>query len=246
MLKQIYSSDPPLQLQRQLLVAGAACIVLFMAPVGLADQSDNAKSPDANVLEDLGANLFDDTPSQANAVEQGVPARLSAQHDDEGEDVGEPRSTGQDGGLKSVQRRMKSAASLLASQDASGEASTTQQEVVNELDAMIAKLQKQCESCGGQCSKPPGPSSKPPKPGKSGSKPGEAPGTAAMQTMAPTDRSAIGNLVKDLWGRLPERQREELLQPLSEEFLPEYAAEIEEYFRVLAESPGDRAAERQP
>jgi hypothetical protein len=166
----------------------------------------------------------------------------------EGEDVEEPQSAAsRDGWLKNVQRRMKSAASLLASQNASGEASTTQQEVVNELDAMIAKLQKQCESCGGQCSKPPGPSPKPPKPGgKSGSKPGEATGTAATPTAAPIDRLALGNLVKDLWGRLPERQREELLQPLSEEFLPEYAAEIEEYFRVLAETPGDHAAEKQP
>ena len=47
--------------------------------------------------------------------------------------------------------------------------------------------------------------------------------------------------MKDLWGKLPERQREELLQPLSEEFVPEYAADIEEYFRTMAESPEDAA-----
>jgi hypothetical protein len=41
--------------------------------------------------------------------------------------------------------------------------------------------------------------------------------------------------VKDRWGRLPERQRDEILQPLSEEFVPEYAAETEAYFRALAE-----------
>ena len=61
----------------------------------------------------------------------------------------------------------------------------------------------------------------------------------------PVDKAAVGNLVKDLWGRLPERQREELLQPLSEEFLPEYAADIEEYFRVLAEAPAANASETQ-
>src|SRR5688500_12111653 len=53
--------------------------------------------------------------------------------------------------LAPVQQRMQRAESLLADRDASGRASTTQQEVVSELDAMIAKLQKQCESCGGQC-----------------------------------------------------------------------------------------------
>jgi hypothetical protein len=49
------------------------------------------------------------------------------------------------------------------------------------------------------------------------------------------DRSAVERLVKDRWGRLPERQRDELLQPLSEEFVPKYAAETEAYFRALAE-----------
>jgi hypothetical protein len=52
--------------------------------------------------------------------------------------------------------------------------------------------------------------------------------------------------MKDIWGQLPERQQEELLQPLSEEFLPEYAADIEEYFRTLANpSEGAAAPEQQ-
>jgi hypothetical protein len=143
---------------------------------------------------------------------------------------------------------MRQAESVLAARDATGRASSAQQEAVSELDAMIAKLQKQCENCGGQCNKPPGPpQNKPPKPGgKKGSKPGEASAVAETKPAPPIDRAAVGNLVKDLWGRLPERQREELLQPLSEEFLPEYAADIEEYFRVLAETPNDQPAEARP
>ncbi|HEX6961893.1 MAG TPA: hypothetical protein VF175_08510, partial [Lacipirellula sp.] len=73
---------------------------------------------------------------------------------------------------------------------------------------------------------------------KRGAKPGKS-SAATVATTAPVDRAAVSKLVKDLWGRLPERQREELLQPLSEEFLPEYAEEIEEYFRVLAETAAD-------
>ena len=49
-------------------------------------------------------------------------------------------------------------------------------------------------------------------------------------------------MVKDLWGKLPERQREQILQPLSEEFLPKYASEIEAYFRALAD-PDSRLPE---
>jgi len=40
--------------------------------------------------------------------------------------------------------------------------------------------------------------------------------------------------MKDLWGKLPERQRQQMLQPLREDFLPKYASEIEAYFRALA------------
>jgi hypothetical protein len=72
------------------------------------------------------------------------------------------------------------------------------------------------------------------------------PGAAATRdggAAGQIDRAAMARLVKDRWGRLPERQRNELLQPLSEEFVPEYAADTEAYFRALAEP---RAAEESP
>jgi hypothetical protein len=167
----------------------------------------------------------------------------------EGEDAGAGQGgAGSQDSLKLVKDRMRTAESVLAARDASGRASSAQQEAVSELDAMIAKLQKQCENCGGQCNKPPGPpQNKSPKPGgKKGAKPGETSAVAATKPAPPVDKAAVGNLVKNLWGRLPERQREELLQPLSEEFLPEYAADIEEYFRVLAEAPNEKATETRP
>jgi hypothetical protein len=161
----------------------------------------------------------------------------------EGEDVGAEQGGGSNVALKHIEHRMKEAESMLAAHEASGKVSATQQEVVDELDAMIAQLQKQCEKCGGQCNKPPKPSEKSAKPtAKRGGKPGETAGVAKTQAGGQVDRTAVSNLVKDIWGRLPERQREELLQPLSEEFLPEYAAEIEEYFRVLAEPPAEAMA----
>lgn len=219
-------------LRRWLFIAALACTV----PLSLSTLAVGEGRParlDAEPLEDLGADLLDD----------------EAAHEDGGAgdmETGQV-SAGPNDWLKLVKERMQTAEAILAAHDASGRASTTQREVVSELDALIAKLQKQCEQCGGQCNKPSSPQDKPPKPGgKKGSKPGETSAVAATKATAPPDQAAIGALVKDLWGRLPERQREELLQPLSEEFLPEYASDIEEYFRVLAETPADRATERQP
>ena len=42
------------------------------------------------------------------------------------------------------------------------------------------------------------------------------------------DVAAMSRLVKDLWGQLPRRDRDQMLQPLNEQFVPEYADEIEE------------------
>ncbi len=49
---------------------------------------------------------------------------------------------------------------------------------------------------------------------------------------------SMNQLVEDLWGQLPERDRKRIMQPLSEDFLPQYAPEIEHYFRALAEPEG--------
>jgi len=81
-----------------------------------------------------------------------------------------------------------------------------------------------------------------PKPGKKPGSSGKAGKSPAKSTASSTSSGAdlstelavAGELVKDLWGHLPERQREQILQPLSEEFLPQYASEIEAYFRALA------------
>ena len=42
-------------------------------------------------------------------------------------------------------------------------------------------------------------------------------------------------VLKQLWGELPQRQREQMLEPPVEEFLPKYEQQIEEYFRRLSE-----------
>ena len=64
--------------------------------------------------------------------------------------------------------------------------------------------------------------------------PGAEAATDAAVDRADTDL-AVSELVGKLWGHLPQRQRQQILQPLREEFLPEYAEDIETYFRELAE-----------
>jgi hypothetical protein len=124
------------------------------------------------------------------------------------------------------------------------QAGAAQRQVITQLDKLIAELSKQCQ---GQCNSSGGS----PKPDnnaqkKPGSKPGSAAGrgqTAARESSnrlgtgnaEPTTTEDVESAAKKLWGHLPERSREQMMQSFSEEFLPKYEADIEEYYRRLSE-----------
>jgi hypothetical protein len=194
--------------------------------------------PAAPMSEDLGAALFEDrveVPEYPAARALLEPMRRLAGGQ-------EAAPAAEVDWLQVVKEHMRYAQQTLAREDATGRASARQRQAMNELDSMLVKLQQQCQKCLGQCNSPTSKPSNSPKPGKAGMKPGQSNVQAAAATKV--DRSAVARLVNDRWGRLPERQRDELLQPLSEEFVPEYAAETEAYFRALAEP--DAAEDEQP
>ena len=80
-----------------------------------------------------------------------------------------------------------------------------------------------------QSKKPSRPSN---KPGKNPSESGE---TTGKVLEAASSRDQVAELVEKLWGHLPQRDRQQIVQPVGEDFLPQYAEDIEAYFRALAE-----------
>lgn len=216
------------------LVTIMACLAFTYGDV----RADEADSADQALLEDLGADLLQPTDEpRSSAIDEKLLAEL-------GEDIGEQQDA-KDDGLAKVVGHMRSAQRLLEQPEKDLPASSVQAEALTGLDAMIAELtarQSQCK--GGNCKKP-----GPPKPNQkpsSGKKPGQSPAesnapSATSQADSQVDLAAAGDLVKDLWGQLPERQRQQILQPLSDEFLPKYATEIEAYFRALARPAESRA-----
>jgi hypothetical protein len=219
------------------------------------------KSP-SNGVESLGGRLLDDlSPDAAEPAPPAQPAakpqamkliedtlKASALLHSPGTGAS-PASQS----LARVQTSMQQAQSLLT-QPGAGEkpgdaqlASPVQHQIISDLDKLIADLSKQCQCCngqcpGGQCDKPPKPGAKPGKPGASGS------GRAAARdstdrldrsTAKPVDKGEVNEMVKALWGNLPERSREQMLQSFSDEFLPKYEIEIEQYYRRLSEEQGE-------
>lgn len=78
------------------------------------------------------------------------------------------------------------------------------------------------------------PGNQPEGSGEAGTKPNASSSLTRPTRNSPTEKTA-SQLINDLWGNLPPRQREQILQPLGETFLPKYAEEIQAYFRELAQ-----------
>ena len=201
------------------------CLIVLLGCSGaLVADTDEA------LLEDLEADLLGPDDQDDAPLDEMLLQNL-------GEDVGLEEQV-KNKQLTKIVYHMKEARTLLKRLDSS-RASLAQEEALSGLDAMIAELaQKKSQCSGGACKKPskPKPDQKPGNQKKRGSNPA-ASATATKTELIDKSTSlvAVGDLVRDLWGHLPERQREQILQPLGSEYLPKYAAEIEAYFRDLAQ-----------
>ncbi len=105
---------------------------------------------------------------------------------------------------------------------------TEQKAIVHELDELIASLEKQCENCKGNVKR-------------------NNPNRGMRDSMISRGTGGIGPLVnpaengKD-WAKLSGRERDRILQSMSEGFPPEYRTVLERYYRRLAEEKGGPAA----
>ncbi len=107
-----------------------------------------------------------------------------------------------------------------------------QKTIVSDLDKLIASLEKQCEACKGGLKR------NNPNRGMDESRIGR--GTGGIGTLVDPRESA-----KD-WGKLSERERDRILQSMSEGFPPEYRTVLERYYRRLAEEKRSPATEGAP
>jgi len=147
--------------------------------------------------------------------------------------------------LTRVGNKMRRVERLIAEGDISQETRSRQQEIVRQLDTLIEQIKRNKKSSA-QSQASPGGSRRTSvgQPNRPSQQPGEQ--TARKPARDSTDRigqeaeqevdqAAIQAMMKRIWGRLPQRQREEMIQLSADQFLPKYATEIEKYFRRLAE-----------
>jgi hypothetical protein len=215
--------------------------------------------------ESLGGRLLDDlhsdaqrpavirqepsNPAHVKAIENALKASTPvAGFDADSSPTAEP--------LARIQKQMQVAQSLLPQINAEGKAAKVQEQVVSDLDKLIAELSKQCqggECQGGQCQNGNQPKSgQNPKPNSANSTAMASGRSAARDstdrldrtTAKPTDKAAVDAMVKAVWGQLPERAREQMLQSFTDEFLPKYELEIEQYYRRLSDEQSTQPSNR--
>lgn len=149
--------------------------------------------------------------------------------------------------LLEVARQMRVAEELIAGNDSGPRAQELQERIVADLDRLLEQARRRAKrikpsSAQSQqiAARPPidGPR---PQQGNGGKKPTDKPAVTSSQqsgngkTRKP-DMKQMRKLMEQLWKvELPQREREQMMPLLREEFLPKYERLIEEYFRRLSE-----------
>jgi hypothetical protein len=248
----------------------AILLAIVLGSASRASTNDQAtpagtESLGGRLLDDLSPQ-----PARPATTRQPVPTQRSTKEIEDSLKASTPLNgfgVGQNPAtqpLVRVVQGMQQAQTLLAapgtkgSKPSNAQATPVQAQVLADLDKLIAELSKQCQCSGGNCKN--GDSQncdKPPKPGETPQAKSDKPASAAATGKSPgrdsTDRldrtstkpvekGEVDRLVKALWGNLPERSRAQMLQSFSDEFLPKYEAEIEQYYRRLSEEQGQNVS----
>jgi hypothetical protein len=129
--------------------------------------------------------------------------------------------------IRPITKKMTGVATKLTKEAATDSAvQTTQTEIVHDLDVLIAQLEKDCAACRNGVKK-------------------NRPTAPLADSVIRSGTGGIGDLVPPgpnakEWAKLSERERDRILQSMSEGFPPEYRTVLERYYRRLAEEPAAR------
>jgi len=123
--------------------------------------------------------------------------------------------------IPAISEEMTGVAGDLAKTQTGEPVQTQEKTIVHDLDVLIAELEKQCANCKGGIKK-------------------NNPRGGMNDSMISRGTGGIGDLVdpsesnKD-WAKLSGRERDRILQSMSEGFPPEYRTVLERYYRRLAD-----------
>ncbi len=240
--------------------SGIAALLLMVSAASFADEPKKTPAPSvkpaASLDDDLLKELGEDPTKAkkpmppAGAAPGGKPTGNSL--DDELlKGLGEqPKSTGADdesNPIAAVTKKMRQVQQLMEHAKSDTQTRQLQEEIVKRLDELIKQQQQQQQKPSSSSS------SNQPQDQQAqerqkmeqsqqagGQKPNDSPAKDSSEQLRnrkneKVDMANMQQMLKDVWGQLPPRLREQMLQSGVEQFLPKYELLIEEYFKTLAE-----------
>jgi hypothetical protein len=123
--------------------------------------------------------------------------------------------------ITNISTKMTGVAGELAKTKTGAPVQTEQKAIVRDLDDLIAALEKECQACMGGIK-------------RNNPRRGLPDSIISRGTGGIGDLSDPGQSEKD-WAKLSSRERDRILQSMSEGFPPEYRQVLERYYRRLAE-----------
>lgn len=253
----------PIQLLLSLaiIVCGNASVgsVLFAADEGSErlPRPDTAQEQPDGLDEELLKSLGDDEVDLGDKPEKnanrgdGSSARDDGSSDldeelmrglDDGEDVGEENP------LVKVGRQMRQVEEWIAGGRSGTETQELQKRIALELDKLLKQAQQQQQQQSQSKSKNQDQQKdskrrqvkQPQSRKEQQAKKSQNPAQQSTERLGPDkllnpDKLAVSDLIKRVWGQLPEKEREQMSQHSAELFLPQYEQLITEYFKTLVE-----------
>jgi TolA-binding protein len=223
----------------------------------LAQESGSADPDgtlDQQLLDDLGDDLLeglDDIPVDP-AFGEGDVDRPKSDRDLRDQDLREALGEGEDIGqaeedeLTRIARQMRQAQRRIEQREVSTETQEIQKNIVAQLDALIQELQEQKKKCNSSSASKPTAGSQqikqPDQPNQGQQQTSNKPASDSSPRLGEedavaADAAAMEALIKQVWGHLPDRARQEMQNATVEDFLPKYQQVIEDYYRRLAAEP---------
>jgi hypothetical protein len=223
-----------------------------------ADNADDEAPPadqdlDEALIEGLDGDLFEglEDPSPSDGKQDG----LDQLDKDLLKDLDAPQEDEDENPLSQIGSRMRKAGHRIETGDAGEVTQSLQEEIVGQLDELIKQARQKSSSSSSKSRQSQSEQesqrqdAKQPQAGEGSGNPGQPQSQPARESTDrlgkadpnAVDRKELNSLIaKNLWGHLPQRMREQMLQASMDEFLPKYSGLIEEYFKQLVKQRNDR------
>jgi hypothetical protein len=229
----------------------ACCLAIAAATLALANPvagqarpaaekpATKSRSLDQQLLDDLDRELLKGLPRATKTPE---PARGTSEKDtvppsgaDKMPNSGNAAGDSQNP-LGNIAQRMRSVEGRIAQHDTSTATQAEQAKILAELDALLAAAnqnKQQRGKSGGAAQSGVGTGTTPAGP------PRDSTDRIDRGTKEQVETADVKDILRRFWGHLPDKDRAEMQQALSEQFLPKYERLIEKYYKRLAEErPG--------